>query len=284
MPNYWKVKMSYDGDYKIGKDRGFVGICWGKLNEDLSWIIKRSEETARSKLKERLHAVYGKLDNKICGRWSGEIINFVKMEKNDIVLTPSKAVGQILIGKILDKYKFDNKCVDGSNCQHKQSVKWIRQIKRENISLPLVKALNQQGTVTSLDDYAEEIGYIMQFGKKFELPKLKIGKISKVKCADIIKRILYMNEFDFEEYVANILELWLGWKTEVTGKRQDDGLRGDGGIDIQCAFLNPTRNGLKRYTFFADVQCKRMKNPIGLKDIKKFSARAARTLCASAHR
>ena len=317
MTNYWKVKMSYDEDYKIGKEKGFAGICWSKLDEDLSWVIKTSEDFARRRVKEKLCKAYPHCGNRTVGKWAGEIVNFVKMKKNDIVLATDSSLKDIMIGKVSDKYKFDSKCIDGSNCLHKRPVEWIQQINCECISSPLAKALNQRGTVIRLDDYTEEICYLMQFGKRFELPTLEIKEIDKNKCNDIIKRIgsvemlnekhrcrpicllayrsargivntqclshrcfylgflqskriLYLDEFDFEEFVANILKLWWDVKTEVTGKRPDDGRLGDGGVDIQCAFFNPTKNGLKRYTFFADVQVKRMKNTIGLKDIKKF--------------
>ncbi len=166
----WLFRAGKVGEYEnkfLEENR--IYLTWEGLDYDLSKLTEQRE------LYELLHDLYP--DNKM-GRlrnWSGQIWPIAKrIEKDDLIILPSKFKSSIHIGRVVGDYVFDASNEDPY--KHYRKVEWIKEdIPRSTFDQDLLYSFGAFMTVCKIErNNAEERIRAILAGKKIERPKTSL--------------------------------------------------------------------------------------------------------------
>jgi len=233
-----------------------VAIGWERLR-DLSKI------TSKKEMKERVKMAYPEDKEGQISMTASQMSKFrFDFKIGDFVITYNPQERKYWLGEITSDYQYNTKLLE---YHHIRKVKWLKDIDRDNLSIPTKNTLGAISTIFELSKEAKnEIQYLLQ-GKQAEAPIPDEGEeyikeeISE-KAHEFIKdKLSKLNWSDMQRLVAGILKS-MGYKTRIAPAGPDRG------IDIVAS---PDGLGLLEPRII--VQVKHKLGSIGASDIRSFT-------------
>jgi predicted Mrr-cat superfamily restriction endonuclease len=256
---YWVVRLGSGGSYAdILKEENQIAIGWEELG-DLSWLIEEEDEdegVSWDKLRENYEEEWGGSPVSV-GIGSGQIWNFVlEMDKEDVVLVPTSR-RTVLIGEIVGDYEFKSDWKDECHYVHRRSVKWLKEVERDDLPEHLKSSMYAHLTVYNIDKHKVAIEQMLGLETK-KKHWHKVEKVSGDKLVKlVIKRVRSLPPREFEKFVSHLLGV-MGFETITTP------YVGDKGVDV-IGVLNA--EGLTNVRL--KVQVRRTQGTIGIKEVQR---------------
>jgi len=256
---YWVVRLGKGGYYvDLLERKNQIAIGWNYL-EDLSWLIEEEEKVEGAswkKLREKYAKVYEGSPVSV-GIGCGQVWNFVyEMEKGDVVLIPTPR-RTILIGEIIGSYEFRWNWEDNCDYSHRRSVKWLKEVDRDDLPEQLKSSLSGHLTVYNVDKREVAIEQILERMRT----KKRWRKVERVSGDELVEvvldRIRSLDPRKFEEFISHLLSA-MGFATMTTD------YVGDKGVDV-VGVLNA--EGLTAVRL--KVQVRRTRGNIGIKEVQR---------------
>ena len=249
--------MGSGGSYvDILKGKKQIAIGWDDLG-DLSWLIEEEEKkegASWKKLRKKYAKEYEGSSVSI-GIGSGQVWNFVyEMEKKDIVLVPTPR-RTILIAEVVGDYEFKRDWGDDCEYTHRRSVKWLKEVDRDDLPEPLKSSLSGHLAVYNVDKREVAIEHILERKKK---QWRKVERVSGDELVEVVlDRIRSLDPREFEKFISHLLGV-IGFATMTTD------YVGDKGVDV-VGVLNA--EGLTDIRL--KVQVRRIQGSIGIKEVQR---------------
>lgn len=161
--NYWVVRMWQGKQYA---DRGYaenyVGVHF--IDQDLSEVLSLPRKTFIKKVSPALKKQGGTKKRQIA-QAAGQLFRFASLMKiGDIVLLPHTEEGKLYAGTVESDYKYVPGKNDG-HFPHQRSVRWIKEISREELSEDLKNSIGAIMTTFSASSHAEELATLISGGE-----------------------------------------------------------------------------------------------------------------------
>lgn len=243
----WRIRLNGGKYSNLAKEEGFVAIGWSEIG-DASNINK-------SKIRDLLKKHYN-LTGIGLGSATNQIYNFIKLIKiGDLVLVPTQR-NTYLIGKIESDYYYVKSPTDKCPYGHRRKVKWLGEIRKEEIPMRLRKAMSAWQTLLDISTYCADIEALLEKMKKVEL-EYSVGNDSVAKM--LAKRLVDLTPEFFQEKLIQSLLTAMGFDVTATPTYTKDG-----GIDLKGNFETSL------FTGNVAIQVKRWKNKIPANLIKEF--------------
>lgn len=230
--NVWGIHMGE----KVGSsplDNNYVAIGWHAVGN------LQPCAGSREQLKEALTATYGPTKKgKLAGN-AGVLFRFVNdIQRNDVVIYPSKSDRMLNIGRVVGDYVYVEN--DPHEYPNQRAIEWLGSFPRSDFSQA---ALNEMGAFITLFSVKRHRN---EFLNKVNLAALvdndndndfdeddddtateTVSQQAVQTTEDFIIKQLYskLDGYEFEYFVAHILEC-MGYKARVSSKS------GDGGVDV----------------------------------------------------
>lgn len=239
--NVWGIHM---GD-KVGSsplDNNYVGIGWHQLGH------LQSCASSREQLKEALIATYPTIKKGAVAGNAGVLFRFVNtMQRNDIVVYPSKLDRMVNIGLVTGDYRFVEN--DKHNYPNQRTIEWLGSFPRSDFSQAALNEIGAFITLFSIKRYRTEFLSKVNLHQEIDASvdstpnnndaddldndtdddtaTETVSQQAMQTTEDFVVKQLYskLNGYEFEYFVAHILEC-MGYKARVSSKS------GDGGVDV----------------------------------------------------
>lgn len=239
----WVVHIGHNDKIALrALKENFIAIGWDEMG-DMSGLKTRNEFRKAYK-KAFPDATPGQL------RTYGQPYRFVhEMKIGDPVVYPIKPTREIAIGKIIGEYEYKT---DDEELRlqypNYRKVEWIRTVPRTAFSQAALYSFGAFSTVSTSDDYLEEVVNLIKHKKDIEEKEIEeqideageeeenLFDTAVLQTEDYLLKQWIRTGHEFEHVVAAVLEA-IGYTTKVTQAS------GDHGIDI---IAHPDRLGLKR--------------------------------------
>lgn len=253
MAEYFAVRVGKSGDSEnfaeLARNNGYVAIGWHQLG-DLSWLIDEPDDArARQRLAERYAEVLEvsgpRLNMGVALVWM-----FVReMKEGDVVVMPRTSAGLVHIGRVSGPATFLASPDDGCPHRRRRTVRWLADLKRDELPAALLRSLGARTTLFHLDHHGAAIEQLIADGVDIT-PHVDV-------VGHVLDRLLAMHPKRFEEFVASYFAA-IGYTASTTP------YVGDGGVDVQGEL---DAEGLARVML--RIQVKRTKSNVGIDTVLK---------------
>ena len=224
--NMWVVRAGRkgEGDSLILKNN-IVAIGWIRLG-DLGKI-----PADREALKQKLSELYPDKKAGAIPVDTGQLFRFVhEINKDDIIIYPSKIDRQIHIGIITGPYQYDPK--KDERFPHQRPVKWLKKAPRTQFSQGALYEVGSALTVFMVKTYNDEFSAVLE-GHSSKIPlkdddtvAIVAEEIEDTTRDFVIKQLAQeLKGHPFSEFIAHLISA-MGYKTRLSP------VGPDGGIDI----------------------------------------------------
>lgn len=166
---YWLIRTERGKFYRDFKENGYVALGWDHFTN----LDDLKSAALASQVKEKLTGIFKKVypKEKRPGLAINQMIKFVTdISIDDVIIIPSANSNEISIGVVTSVPYTESPNVNNPSCLDIEKpeyeecyfikrirVKWLTQIKKENVDLRLSKLLNARNTITHADDYSHFI-------------------------------------------------------------------------------------------------------------------------------
>lgn len=152
----------------------------------------------------------------------GQIRRFLwGIEPGDVVVTPMKESGYLLVGVAGDRYYHE--VTPDCPYAHRRSVRWEDEpVPRSSLSVPIQNSLRAYYTVFEVRPPDELLGAA---GVEVPAPETVV-RVEEGASTAVLERLLELDADEFEILVAELLKA-LGFEAEKVGRT------GDGGVDVE---------------------------------------------------
>ena len=166
---YWLIRTERGKFYRDFKENGYVALGWDHFTN----LGDLKSAALASQVKEKLTGIFKKVypNEKRPGLAINQMIKFVTdISIDDVIIIPSANSNEISIGVVTSTPYTESPNVNNTSClaiekpEYEEChfikrirVKWLTQIKKENVDLRLSKLLNARNTITHADDYSHFI-------------------------------------------------------------------------------------------------------------------------------
>ena len=225
-PTLWGLHAGKTGDaHTLFLKKKVVAVGWNKM-PNLSTLPPNREGFKAAVTKAFPHKKPGAIPN-----IAGQLFRFMhEMQKNDLIIYPSKRDKQLHIGKIVGEYQYNPKLSEGY--PHQRSVEWINKFPRTRFSQGALYEIGSAMSFFQVKNYADEFLAALE-GKS--APTL----VDEDETVAVVAQDIEQNTRDFviktlsqelkghpfADFVAHLLNK-MGYHTRVSPPGPD------GGIDI----------------------------------------------------
>lgn len=166
---YWLIRTERGKFYRDFKENGYVALGWNHFTN----LDDLKSAALASQVREKLTGIFKKVypNEKRPGLAINQMIKFVTdISIDDVIIIPSANSNEISIGVVTSTPYTESpnennpSCLDIEKPEYEEchfskriQVKWLTQIKKENVDLRLSKLLNARNTITHADDYSHFI-------------------------------------------------------------------------------------------------------------------------------
>ena len=158
--HYWFFRTMGGHYYDEFVSKGFIAIGYDDiLMKDLN-DLPEHDAMARAFLKVRLHELMKDMTNSQIAKAAGQIMKFYRgLHKDDIIVAPDYQSKKFAIGIIISDMYEDNDKHGEWDCPFikRRTVRWIKEVKRNELDPKAILAFGNQQTMSSIDDYADFI-------------------------------------------------------------------------------------------------------------------------------
>jgi len=200
-----------------------VAIGWSQMG-DLTGIGERE------KFKEKYKSIYSESDMRVA-IGAGQLYRFAReIDKADLVLTPLSASREVLIGEVTGDY-MHNPSLISKDYPHIRTVKWLKKLSRDSLSIPLRNSLGGLMTVFKVSEHLSEVELLLGgkvTGLPPEEPLTPYHEEVEARADEMISDLLnQIGPYEFQHLVAALLRA-MGFRTRVSQPGPD------GGVDIKA--------------------------------------------------
>lgn len=202
----------------------FIAIGWDEAG-DIGQL-----EPNRDAFKAKISETYSGIKSGTVPVWAGVLYRFVhEIQKEDLVVYPSKADRYVHIGKVTGHYKYDPSI--SSDYPNLRPVRWLKSISRSSFSQGALYEIGSAVTLFQVRNYANEFLSVLESGP---LPPAVVDPTLDLVVSDIEEttRDFILKVFarelkghPFSRFVASLLRA-MGYQTRVAPPGPD------GGVDI----------------------------------------------------
>lgn len=224
--NIWGIHAGKTGDAdSLFFQKKRIALGWKELG-DLSKLKTRDE------FKDKYTRTYSDAKPGSVPTSAGQLFRFVhEMQKDDLVVYPSRRDRLIHICRVESDYGYDSK--PGENYPHFRSVKWLKSIPRTQFTQGALYEIGSAMSLFLVRNYADEFLAALE-GKSVPVTPVTLDESVAAVTADIeettrdfvLKRLAQeLKGHPFAHLVAQILNT-MGYRTRVSPEGAD------GGVDI----------------------------------------------------
>lgn len=156
--NYWFVRTDYGKHFDDFYTGGYIAIGWDYLT------INEFQNTEEYKIKSKI-AQFEKIDNsnfrgkaKVTTAYN-KIKTFINLNKDDIVIIPSRNSDRLAFGRIVDENPYEELSTKEFNKRRK--VKWIEIKYMSDLNPIFYQVKSNQHTISNVKPYSQHIDRVM---------------------------------------------------------------------------------------------------------------------------
>jgi len=164
--NYWFVRTDYGKLFDDFYEGGYIAIGWDYVTQ--YEMRNKDADSVKVKIANRedfdLNTTYGK------GQASSvynKIQNFLNLQKDDIIIIPSRNSDRLAFGRIVDDRPYDE--VNAKSFLKRRKVHWIKISQMDDLNPIFYQVKSNQHTISNVNGYAKfidrEIGNLFKKGE-----------------------------------------------------------------------------------------------------------------------
>ncbi|MBP7260266.1 MAG: restriction endonuclease [Bacteroidia bacterium] len=255
-PNIIFVRSNYGQYAPQFMKGGYVAIGW--LDKTNLAAVKTRDE-----LYPLYKSSYPADSNIVTGQQVGQISRFLhELKLGDYVLTQSVNSDHFHYGLVTGEYYYEYNSKDGCPFPHRKKVKWIKEIARNQFSVPFQNTIRSSLTIF----YVSQLqNFFTVIGKPELIPAIQ-KQLDSNYHETVLNRLMELDAKEFEILITHLLAA-LGFEgTEHTGRPGDGGVDATGelnlaGIAKVKIFVQAKRHKPEKVIKAADVKALRQSIP-----------------------
>lgn len=264
----WVVHIGNDDRIALrAREEGFVAIGWEEMG-DLSQFATREE------MRSAMEKTYPSWKTKTISSCYGQTFRFAhEMQVDDLVVLPVRPTSEIAIGRVSGPYRWGKDDADlvATGYPNVRAVDWLEMVPRTVFSQAALHSFGSFLSVSTSDDYMEEVLGVLAGEVEVEAPKIPGKQVEEAdtddapilletatqETEDFLLKAWQRTGVEFEKVVAAVFEA-LGYTANVTSPT------GDHGVDV---IAHPDPLGLERP--FIKIQAKSGTGTVGEPEVNQ---------------